>query len=324
MQTESWCSMIFGITAVVSFIIIITICYILYRKELHNFNIEMSKESQIFESPMGPIQYAIKGDGLPVLIIHGALGGYDQSASIMPFLEGIRGICPSFYGYLKSGTPKDPSITNFAESCIALINHLRIDHFGIIALSAGGPAALHIALKEPRRCLGICMLSTVTKKFAGLPKSQKISFQANKRTSFPYWLISSVCANILIKATGMKNSDMKTLLEDKLALVTCHRFIKGFPIAYRSEATLRHMDELNLLDPIPVENITCPLIIVHGEFDKVVPFEHAKWLSETTPCAELITISGGGHFVMFSHRKEIFEKVNRFFKIRQLSYTQIK
>ena len=34
--------------------------------------------SQVIETDLGPIEYARIGDGYPVLVVHGAMGGFDQ------------------------------------------------------------------------------------------------------------------------------------------------------------------------------------------------------------------------------------------------------
>ena len=40
--------------------------------------------------------------------------------------------------------------------------------------------------------------------------------------------------------------------------------------------------------------ITCPMLIIHGDNDQIVPYARAQLVAEITG-AELVTIPGGGH-----------------------------
>lgn len=42
--------------------------------------------TEIAETRLGPIQYAISGVGLRVLVVHGTTGGYDHAAVMARFL----------------------------------------------------------------------------------------------------------------------------------------------------------------------------------------------------------------------------------------------
>jgi pimeloyl-ACP methyl ester carboxylesterase len=274
----------------------------------------MNEESQTFESSVGPVQFTVKGDGIPVLILHGRAGGYDQGASIMPFLKGIRGICPSGFGYLKTVMPENASITNYADICISLLDHLGIEKFGIIALSAGGPTALHIASKQQNRCIGICMLSAVTQKYSSLPAAQKPSFQMCTLSGFPYWVISNIFIDILI-SSSMSKREMELLRKDKPALSICRQFVGGFPISLRARAILAEADNIANLDPIPFDKIKCPAFVVHGDADTIVPIAHARLLLDSLSSVDLMTIPGGSHFSMLSHNKDVFKKVNEFMSV---------
>jgi hypothetical protein len=69
--------------------------------------------SQVVETTCGPIEYATFGDGPPVLVVHGILGGFDQGiASARPTLGNeFRAIVPSRFGYLRTPMPADASPT---------------------------------------------------------------------------------------------------------------------------------------------------------------------------------------------------------------------
>lgn len=67
--------------------------------------------SRMLETSVGPIEYAEVGEGPPVLVIHGAGGGFDQGLDLAEDLvrNGFRVIAPSRFGYLRTPLPKDGS-----------------------------------------------------------------------------------------------------------------------------------------------------------------------------------------------------------------------
>ena len=84
------------------------VAYVRYRKEIREIRDCVDRGSTIAETVAGPIEYAEAGAGEPLLLIHGAGGGYDQGLLIArDFGEGHRVIAPSRFGYLKTPVPED-------------------------------------------------------------------------------------------------------------------------------------------------------------------------------------------------------------------------
>jgi hypothetical protein len=88
----------------------------------------ISKGSQIIDTSFGPIEYADVGHGYPILVVHGAGGGYDQGVILANILldgNSYRVIAPSRFGFLHTPVPdttnnksafaaQDKSIRKFA------------------------------------------------------------------------------------------------------------------------------------------------------------------------------------------------------------------
>src|SRR4030067_2562040 len=75
-----------------------------YQRDIQQAHDRIASGSQIAQTPCGPIEYAVLGDGLPVLVVHGAGGGFDQGLDFgKPLAErGFRGIAMSRFGYLRT------------------------------------------------------------------------------------------------------------------------------------------------------------------------------------------------------------------------------
>lgn len=111
----------------------------------------------------GPVEYAERGDGEPVLAVHGSGGGWDQGLVGAEFLHvnGFRIIAPSRPGYL--GTPLSTGRT-FAEqgdALAALLDALAIDRVKVLAASGGGPATYEFAARHPDRVLRLVQIDSV-------------------------------------------------------------------------------------------------------------------------------------------------------------------
>ena len=52
--------------------------YRTYSRDVNAARARSAAGSQIVETPCGRIEYAVLGEGMPVLVVHGAGGGFDQ------------------------------------------------------------------------------------------------------------------------------------------------------------------------------------------------------------------------------------------------------
>ena len=93
--------------------------WLMYRRDIRRARERISAGSRIVETPCGPVEYAFVGDGPPVLVVHGAGGGFDQGLEIASPLirSGFRVIAMSRFGYLQTPLPVDASPT--AQASVA-------------------------------------------------------------------------------------------------------------------------------------------------------------------------------------------------------------
>jgi 2-hydroxy-6-oxonona-2,4-dienedioate hydrolase len=99
--------------------------------------------SQVANTPCGPIEYVIRGQGQPLLMLHGTSGGLMQGILIAERLgEGFQYIIPSRFGYMGTPLPADASPTAQAEAHVCLLDALGVDRAAVWAGSAGSLSAL--------------------------------------------------------------------------------------------------------------------------------------------------------------------------------------
>ena len=85
-------SVLFGFALIIA----AGLVYTAYRRDMAGIRTRLAADSSIAETSMGPIEYAEAGHGPPVLVIHGAAGGFDQRLLIAHenFRPGFRIIAP--------------------------------------------------------------------------------------------------------------------------------------------------------------------------------------------------------------------------------------
>src|SRR5215469_15368603 len=134
-----------------------------YRQDMDMAQALLASGSQVAQTRCGPIEYAAEGEGPPVLIVHGASGGFDQGLDIgEPLVKaGFRIIAMSRFGYLRTPMPQDGSPEAQADAHACLLDALGLRRVAVLGASAGAPSALQFALRHPDRCRALVLLVPV-------------------------------------------------------------------------------------------------------------------------------------------------------------------
>ena len=134
--------------------------FIVYRADLRRAVQRVSSGSVLASTRCGQIEYAVSGHGPPVLVIHGAGGGFDQGMLLGRELaaRGYRAISVSRFGYLRTPMPADASPETQADAHACLLDGLGIDRAGVIGVSAGAPSAMQFAVRHRERCSALVLL----------------------------------------------------------------------------------------------------------------------------------------------------------------------
>jgi pimeloyl-ACP methyl ester carboxylesterase len=282
----------------------------------------MNTESiRTIETRHGRVEYAEFGEGPAVLALHGAMGGCDQSLLLARTVgdDGFRYIAVSRPGYL--GTPLDSgkSPGQQADLCAGLLDELGIRDAVVMAVSGGGPCALHFALRHRERCRGLVLVSTCGEKVdTPIPFSFKFMGLLVRLPAFANAIEKKASANTEqaasrsitdpeLRARTLRDPEVGPLFTELLTS-TCDRMGQRMPGTMNDIAVTRTAD-------YPLEQIAVPALIVHGTADPMVPFErHARALESRIPDAELLAIENGEHASIFTHRDQVKPRVTRFLR----------
>jgi pimeloyl-ACP methyl ester carboxylesterase len=263
----------------------------------------------------GPVEYAEHGVGPAVLALHGAMGGWDQSLLLARTIAGTghRFIGLSRPGYLGTTLAAARSPEEQADLYAAVLDALGVRDAAVMAVSGGGPSAIHFALRHRERCRCLVLVSTCGGKVeARLP----LAFQVLKLAARWRWLAVSMER----KAARDPEAALRRSIPDPALLERTLRSDAG-PLLRELVASTSDRMSLRLPGTLndvavtrarsyPLEQVVVPVLVVHGTRDPSVPFaRHGKVLATRIPGAELAALEGGEHVAIFTHRGEARARV---------------
>ncbi len=279
---------------------------------------------RIAETPLGPIEYAVEGEGPAVLALHGALGGFDQGLVLGRAigLVGYRTIAVSRPGYL--GTPLALGTGPEAQADLyaALLDGLGIADVTVAAVSGGGPSAIHFAVRHRDRCRNAVLISVPGAAIdTPVPLASRIMIHILRWRWFAEMMRRKVEADPERAARrSIPDTDLRrrTFADPETATLFTALMASTFDRAgKRLPGTLADMKRTRTA-VYPLESVGVPVLIVHGTEDPILPFvAHARCLADRIADAELMAAKGGGHTGLFTHRAAIRQGIAAFLQARE-------
>jgi 2-hydroxy-6-oxonona-2,4-dienedioate hydrolase len=288
------------VTAAVSIAGIIT--YSRYRTQIGARRDAADRGSTIAETAAGETEYAETGEGEPVLVIHGAGGGYDQGLLIGSVLgEGYRLIAPSRFGYLKTPAPEDASPAAQADAHAALLDFLNIQKAIVVGVSAGGPSAIEIALRFPERVSALILLVPRTydpTESIGVDKSvgsQTVLRLVESAADLLFWVAMRVSRSSIVQFLGVPPEVEANASDEERERVT--KVMESvLPLSGRVRGIA--VDSATEISPWPLERIHVPTLIISAEDDLFRTLPGARFTSEHIKGAKLHVLESGGHLMV--------------------------
>ena len=276
--------------------------YSKYRRELNQRVQSVETGGLIADTAAGPIEYAEAGEGQPLLLIHGAGGGYDQGLLVArDFGPGYRVIAPSRFGYLGTPIPDDPSIAAQAAAHLALLDHLNIHRCIVAGVSAGAPSAVELALRHPDRVSALILLVPRTydpSQAIGPDKglqSQAVLRVVETSADFLFWLAIKLARASVVRFLGVPPElEAAASPEERARVTEVMRSI--LPLSRRAGGLL--VDGNARIDPWPLDQICTPTLIVSAQDDLYNTLPGARFTASGVPGAELKILESGGHLMV--------------------------
>ena len=273
--------------------------YLRYRRDMNAACARLAAvDRHVVSTPWGAVEYAERGSGAPVLVVHGILqncvGGL---LSVRDLFTDRRVIAPSRFGYLGSSMPPHATPAAQADAFAALLDALEIGQVDVVGVSAGAPSALQLALRHPEK---VKHLVVFVGNLPGSPTAIVQPSWARLQRQFVLWALWTFAPSTMVRMvaavpTGfaMTAADLRVVTEfiDSLFPVSAAGFIFD---AFISNADV---NDYNL------EAIGVPTLIAHTKDDQLASHEASKRAAERIPGAGFVSLESGGHLMLGQHEK---------------------
>ena len=282
-----------------------TFAYVRYRREMADILREIEANSRLAETKAGIIEYGEQGQGEPLLVIHGAGGGYDQGLMIgRDFGSRFRIIAPSRFGYLSTPVPVDVSPAAQAAAHAALLDKIGVDDCVVAGVSAGAPSAIEFALRYPSRTRALILLVPRTYDPTGSigvdegMQAQAILRLVEASADFLFWSAMRIARPAVVRFLGVRAElDAEASVNDRAKITEVMRRILPLSRRVRGIAADSSID----IAPWPLEQVRAPTLIISAEDDLYETLPGARFTAAQISGAELKILPTGGHMMLGQH-----------------------
>lgn len=266
--------------------------------------------TQRLETPFGTIEYADRGEGVPLLLSHGVLGCHVDTdhgwwADLAgPGLPGDRTVTLRL---LRLNDAEDATPADQAEAYAMLLDHLGVDRAVVIAFSAGSGSVLEFARRHPERVIGLipacCRLGggiTTPQAFAPL---FRLAYSSDRL----FWIFRRVMPGAYSRMMG-RPQGYGPLSRESEAMAD---FL--FPLKPRRDGAVFDGFVSNIAaDRFPLEEVAVPTLVINARDDtSFAPYRFAVRAAERIPGAKLASIERGGHWFL-GHAAEVRDAIGAF------------
>lgn len=298
--------------------------FLAYRQDIREDRARVAKGSQVAQTDCGPIEYAARGQGPVVLVVHGAGGGFDQGMDIADPLvaAGFRVVAMSRFGYLRTPLPADASAEAQADAHACLLTALQVGRAAVIGASAGAPSSLQLAIRHPDRVSALILLVPAVyaprpddAPSVHTPPGTQLLFDTALRSDFLFWAAQQFAPAMVDRAIlATPDAVMRSARPAEQARVAqIRRHI--LPVSPRRLGLLNDAAVTSGIPRYDLERISAPTLAISVADDLFGTFDGARYTAAQIAGARFIGYPSGGH-VWVGHHEQLFAEITDFLKQR--------
>ncbi len=241
----------------------------------------------------------IKGEGRPLLILHGWGFGSSNSwfnVQKMLALQGFKVIVPDFPGFGKSGRPSFPwSVSDYADWLEELVDHFNLENFSVIAHSFGGRVIVKYLAENEGRINKLVLCSP-----AGVKPKKTVE------AKLAFWI--SKAGNIVFDIRYLRKF-RETIKSVFYLFLRKTDYVKAQGVMKETIKKILAEDLTPYLSGIKTETL-----LVWGERDRIVPLKYASVFKREIENSELKTIPKAAHSPHLENPEKLLETIIPFLR----------
>ncbi len=244
------------------------------------------------------LAYALRGDGAPVVLVHGTPSHSYLWRNIEPQVRsaGYQTLVYDLLGFGRSERPMDTdtSVTAQADVLVGLLDALGIESCHIVAHDIGGAIGQIFAVNHPQRVRSLMLIDSVA--YDSWPSAswrKIIRDNDNLRYVHQPREFTEMLSRQLRMTVSNPDSMNDEVLQNYLAPHDGTSGRASFFTHQVSHYDSRHTQQI--ADRLP--SLTMPVILVWGADDLWQPIGYAERLCNDIPRAQLKIVPNAGHFL---------------------------
>ncbi|WP_431297878.1 alpha/beta fold hydrolase [Tabrizicola sp. BL-A-41-H6] len=288
-----------------------------FREARRQAETRLFAQAQVIDSRAGALEFAVAGDGQPLMMIHGTGGGFDQGLLFAAGLRlrGFRIIAPSRFGYLGSVFPEDASPAHQSDVLVDLLDYLGIDRLPVVGGSAGALTSAEFALRHPTRCSHLGLLVPA----ANLTNRDPVQFTALQEVAvnmvlgsdFWFWALARFSPGQMIRTLLATDPALLDQVPESERRRAEEILAQIFPISRKINGLRTDGFWAGVPTTTAHDRIVAPTLILSCEDDLFGTAATARLLAERIPGAELTIFPTGGH-IWLGHDDDVADRIAEF------------
>ncbi len=242
------------------------------------------------------VRYRVRGDGPPLLMIHGIGAPLELWRPLEPKLSDFQTITVDPPGVGRSSLPQGRfGMPEFAQVLDDLLTHLRLDSTNVLGLSLGGMMAQELAHRSPQRVEKLVLAST---SCGWTPDPMTMSLFANPARRYAR-------RRHLLDAPPQPHTEKESLLGLHGDLRSAYPpSPRGFLLGLRAAWTWSSRPWLHTLE--------MPVLAIAGSEDSIIPVANSRIIASTVRNGQLVIYPGAGHLCLLKESGTAAELIREF------------
>jgi len=185
------------------------------------------------------------------------------------------------------------SLPDLVDDAVAVLDSYGVEKAHIVGMSLGGMIAQVAALKYPNRVLSITAIgSGIFEDRPDLPPIDEEIMAYHARAAELDWGNEESIKQYLVGGWELLNGSRHPFDEEQAKALAGEEIRRANSlISMFNHARITGGEEYYG----KVNNLRVPTLVIHGTEDPVLPYPHAKAISDAIPGARLVTLEGAGH-----------------------------